>query len=37
MKPLPEDEGVYFWMLKGTDMQSLMAGVVAGKRNDVPG
>jgi HK97 family phage portal protein len=37
MKPMPEDEGVYFWMLKGTDMQSLMAGVVAGKRNDVPG
>jgi HK97 family phage portal protein len=36
MKPLPEDEGVYFWMLKGTDMQSLMAGVVAGKRSEVP-
>jgi hypothetical protein len=23
-------------MLKGTDMQSLMAGVVAGKRSEVP-
>lgn len=37
MKPLPEDEGVFAYMLKGTDMQSLMAGVVAGKRSDVPG
>ena len=37
MKPMPEDAGVYSYMLKGTDMQTLMAGVVAGKRNDVPG
>jgi len=37
MKPLPEDEGVYAYMLKGTDLQTLMAGVVAGKRADVPG
>lgn len=37
MKPLPEDEGVFAYMLKGTDMQTLMAGVVAGKRSDVPG
>ncbi len=36
MKPAPEDEGVYVWMLKGTDMASLMAGVVAGKRSEVP-
>jgi HK97 family phage portal protein len=37
MKPMPEDAGVYSYMLKGTDMQTLMAGVVAGKRADVPG
>jgi hypothetical protein len=37
MKPEATDVGFYSYMMKGTDMQSLMAGVVAGKRNDVPG
>lgn len=37
MKPLAEDEGVFSYMLKGTDLQTLMAGVVASKRPHVPG
>jgi phage portal protein BeeE len=37
MNPNPDDDLIYAYMLKGTDLQTLMAGVVAGKRADVPG
>lgn len=36
MKPLPEDEGVYAWQLKGTPLGDFMKDVVKGRAKDVP-